>query len=157
MTLLTGSDLSVINSGPKRIIPATAILKFQNRPPKMSPKYNLCYSDDGLKLERLAITQWLIYPYHVTRVYLTSQSAPISTNQHNQEKIPWTFAHLVNVSAMFNNHKILLFWQKNKQTFYMFSLLDLPNLTCSVHLISMYYMYMHKGSQPPFELFTSLL
>ena len=52
------------------------------------------------------------YPIDVIRVYLTSQSA---LEKHNQEKkCPQTFAHLVNfsnnVSAMFDNHTILLFW-----------------------------------------------
>ena len=32
-----------------------------------------------------------------------------------------------NVSAMFDNHAILLFWLQNKQTFHMFSLLDLSS------------------------------
>ena len=36
-----------------------------------------------------------------------------------------------NVSAMFDNHTILLFWLQNKQTFHMFSLRDLRFLRCS--------------------------
>ena len=51
-------------------------------------------------------------------------------NQHPKstikKKSPHTFAHLVNlsqiVSFMLDNHKILLFWLWNKQTFRMFSL-----------------------------------
>ena len=47
----------------------------------------------------------------VIRIGLPSQSA---YEKHNQEKSPQTFAHLVNfsigVSAVFDNHTILLFW-----------------------------------------------
>ena len=51
-------------------------------------------------------------------------------NQHPRKKAHiYTFAHLVNfhqnVSAMFDNHTILLFWLYNKQTFHMFSLRDM--------------------------------
>ena len=56
--------------------------------------------------------------YHVIGVRLSSQSA---SEKHNQEKSPQTFAHLANfsknVSAMFNNHTIVLFWLQNKETF----------------------------------------
>ena len=43
---------------------------------------------------------------HVIGVCLPSQSA---SETHNQEKSPQTFAHPV-LSAMFDNHAILLFW-----------------------------------------------
>ena len=54
----------------------------------------------------------------------------------NQEKSPQAFAHLVNfsknVSAMFYNQKILLFWLYNhRQSFAMFLLLDLCFMFCS--------------------------
>ena len=66
---------------------------------------------------------WHSIVYHVIGVHLLSQSA---SEKHNREKSPQTFAHLVdfstNVSAMFDNHTILLFWLWNKQTFCMFSL-----------------------------------
>ena len=73
---------------------------------------------------------------------------PISTRKAQLRKqIPQTFAHLVNfsknVSAMFDNHTILLLWLQNKQTFHMFSLCDL-RFSCSVLLIST--CYMRKGS-----------
>ena len=54
---------------------------------------------------------------HVIGVCLTSQ---LASEKHNQEKSPQTFAHLVNlskqVSAMFDNHTILLFSLQNKQS-----------------------------------------
>ena len=64
---------------------------------------------------------------------------PISTRKAQLRKqIPQTFAHLVNfsknVSSMFDNHTILLFWLQNKQTFLMFSLLDLCFFLCSLDL-----------------------
>ena len=65
-------------------------------------------------------------------VYLASQSAPESTIKKKTSL--QTLAYLVNVSAMFDNHKILLFWLSNKQTF----------RSCFVHVISTY--YVRKGS-----------
>ena len=38
---------------------------------------------------------------------------------------------LKKMSAMFDNHTILLFWLQNKQTFRMFSLRDLRFVLCS--------------------------
>ena len=43
----------------------------------------------------------------VIRIGLSSQS---TSEKHNQEKSPQTFVYPVNVSAMFDNHTILLFW-----------------------------------------------
>ena len=62
---------------------------------------------------------------HCVHVIGACQSASVKHNQ--EEKNPHTFAHLVrtNVSAMFDNPKILLFWLSSKQTFHMFSLHDL--------------------------------
>ena len=78
---------------------------------------------------------WHSIVYHVIGVHLLSQSA---SEKHNREKSPQIFAHLVyfstNVSAMFDNHTILLFWLWNKQTFRMFSLRDLRFLLCSFYL-----------------------
>ena len=52
-----------------------------------------------------------------------------------KKKSPQTFAHLVNfsknVSAMFDNRTILLFWLYDEQTFHMFSLRDLRFVLCS--------------------------
>ena len=61
---------------------------------------------------------------------------PISTQKaQSRKKNPQTFAHPVNfsknLSAMFDNHTILLFWLQNKQTFRMFSLRDLRLVLCS--------------------------
>ena len=65
-------------------------------------------------------------------VCLLSQSAP---GKHNQVKSPQTFAHLVHFSnkrvCHVYNHKIVLFGLQNKQTFHMFSLLDLRFVLCS--------------------------
>ena len=70
----------------------------------------------------------------VIGVCLLSQS-----EKHNQEKTPYTYAHLVNfstnVSAMFDNHTMLmLLCLKNEQTFRMFSLRDLHFVLRSLHL-----------------------
>ena len=42
---------------------------------------------------------------------------------------------LKNVSAMFDNHKLLLFWLWNKQTFHMFSLRDLRFVLWSLDVL----------------------
>ena len=60
-----------------------------------------------------------------------SIAQPIDTWKHNQEKSPRTLAYFMNVSTMFDNHKILLFQPQNKQTFHMFLLLDLHLMLCS--------------------------
>ena len=87
-------------------------------------------------------------PLHGTSIYQTSgwcfsralitpmwSESVCPANQHPKSTIrrksQQTFAHLVNVSAMFDNHKILLFWSSNKRTFYMFSLRDLRLVLCS--------------------------
>ena len=54
-----------------------------------------------------------IYGYHV----ITVSAQTISIRKAQSRQRPQTFAHLVNVSknvsAMFNNHTILLFWLQN--------------------------------------------
>ena len=64
---------------------------------------------------------------------------PISTRTHTQENkahepLCTSWISQTNVSAMFNDHKILLFWLQNKQDFHMFSLLDLRFALCSCGL-----------------------
>ena len=89
---------------------------------------------------------------------MPSQSA---SNKHNQEKVPQTFATIVNysknVSVMFDNHTNSLLRIYNEQTLRMFSLRDLHFLICSfhlfissVHFISKY--YVRKGSYTCFYL-----
>ena len=82
-----------------------------------------------LILTRRALGTKLI---HVSGVCLPSQSAVL---KYNQEKTPIRLCapreFLKNVSAMFDNHTILLLWLKNKQNFHMFSLRDLRFVLCS--------------------------
>ena len=90
-------------------------------------------------------------------------------NQHSQGKkahIPlrtsWTSQ---NMSAMFDNRTIFLFWLYNEQTFRMFSLRNLPFLLCSLDLdvlraqriIGVFILITHKstGSQNPITWSTS--
>ena len=64
-------------------------------------------------------------------------------NQHPKSTIekkptnlcaPRAFLTMYNVSAMFDNHNISLFSLQNKQTFHMFSRLDLRFVLCSLDL-----------------------
>ena len=66
-----------------------------------------------------------------------------SANQHPKSTIkkkstnlcaPRAFLTMYNVSTMFDNHKISLFSLQNKQTFHMFSRLDLHFVLCSLDL-----------------------
>ena len=75
--------------------------------------------------------QYYIRLHHVIRVCLPSQS---ETKKHNQEKKPTNLCTpQTNVSAMFDNHKIL-FWLSNKQTFRILSLHNLLIVLCSLDL-----------------------
>ena len=91
---------------------------------------------------------------HVIGVCLLSQSA---SEKHSQEKSPETFAHLVNfsknVSAMFDNRTILLFWLKNEQIFRMIC------VSCSTYYarnLGFFILITHKSmrSKNPIPLFT---
>ena len=64
-----------------------------------------------------------IYIQPCVEVCLPSQSVSEKHNQEKKAHKPLRTAHRKNVSAMFENHRILLFW--HKQTFHMFSLCDL--------------------------------
>ena len=67
-------------------------------------------------------------------IHVISLSA---SEKHNQEKkahkpLRTSWISQKKMSAMFDNHTILLFWLKNKQTFRMFSLCDLRFTLCSL-------------------------
>ena len=68
----------------------------------------------------------------------SSPAQPIRIrNAQSRRESPDTFSHLLsfsNVSAMFDNHTILLFWSKNGQTFCILSLHDLCFVLCSLDL-----------------------
>ena len=83
--------------------------------------------------------------YHVTGVFLPSQSAHEKHNRENEAHKPLRTSWISqkNVSSMFDNHTILLFYYGiNKPFTYSLCMIC---VSCSVHLISMYYPC--KGSQ----------
>ena len=65
-----------------------------------------------------------------------SQSASEKHNQEKKAHIPLRTSWISpqNLSAMFDNHAILLLWLSNKQNVRMFSLLDLCFVLCSLDL-----------------------
>ena len=68
------------------------------------------------------------------RSCLPSQLAWETYNQEREKKLCAPREFLQKCSAMFDNHTILLFWLKNKQTFHMFSLGNLFFVLCSFDL-----------------------
>ena len=84
----------------------------------------------------MSVTSVSDYSKHLLSTWLEFAAQPISIRKaQSRKKSPQTFAHLVNfpknLSVMFVNRTILLFWLWNEQTFRMFSLRDLRFALCS--------------------------